>query len=132
MKAVTTYGLKCSRADEKDIVLRVNEYLDTHDRTLSKAKNPSLLNARLPHVLRYYYWNLNRPMATYFEIFLNEGVDGKFYDETNRDCAWIVHVIIDRHNRLYVKDEAEKFLFSVLKAISFPYVIIKETEPHPN
>lgn len=128
MKPTTIYGLKCSKKDEKIIVKRVNDYLALHKRTMSKAKNKSLLDARLPLVLTHFYWNLNKSTGTWFEIFSNEDSDGKFYYEENKDYGWIIKTLINLTHPMYEKNLTETFLTEILNATGFEYFVIEESE----
>lgn len=128
MKPITIYGLQCSKKDEKIIVKRINDYLAVQDRTMSKAKNKSLLNARLPLVLTHFYWNLNKSKGTWFEIFPNEDAEGKYYNEKNKDFAWIIITRIDLTHPMYEKLSTESFLTEILKVTGFEYFILDEKE----
>ena len=48
MKAVTIYGFGRSREDEKVLMKRVNDFLATHHRTTTKARNQSMLRTYAP------------------------------------------------------------------------------------
>lgn len=128
MKSITTYGLKSSKKDEKIIVKRVNDYLELHYRTMSKSKNKSLLDSRLPHVLSHIYWNLNKSKGTYFEIFSNEDNEGKYYNEENKNLAWIIKTRIDVTHPMYEKQATESFLTEILNVTGFEYIILEERE----
>ena len=128
MKPFTTYGLKCSKKDEKVLVQRVNEYLKTLDRTMSKAKSKSMLEARLPLILKHFYWNLNKGVGTWFELFPNEDIDGKYYKESNKECGWIIKMRIDLTHPCYEKQNTETFLLEVLKSTGFEFIVIEESD----
>jgi hypothetical protein len=128
MKPFTTYGLKCSKKDEKALVQRVNEYLETHNRTMSKAKNKSLLDGYLPFVLKHFYWNLNKGVGTWFELFPNEDQEGKCFNERNKECGWIVKTRVDLTHPLYEKASTEKFLSDMLESTQFEYIILEESD----
>lgn len=128
MKSISTYGIKSSKKDERIIVKRVNDYLAIHDRTMSKTKNKSLLDARLPLVLSHFYFNLNKSKGTWFEIFSNEDLNGKYYDEKNKDYGWIMKTRIDLTHPIYEKKSTELFLTEILNATGFEYYILEEKE----
>lgn len=128
MKLITTYGFKCLKKDEKKLVQRINEYLKMLDRTMSKAKSKSMLEARLPFILKHFYWNLNKGVGTWFEIFPNEDQDGKYYSEIHKDCGWLLVARIDQTHPMYEKHKTEKFLSDVLNSTGFEYVIIEEKD----
>ena len=128
MKSITTYGLKCLKTDEKILVQRINKFLEEHNRTLSKEKNRSMLEARLPFVLKHFYWNLNKETGTWFEIFPNEDQQGKYFNETYKDCGWLIITRIDLSHPMYEKDKTEKFLSDVLDSTGFEYLVIEEKD----
>ncbi|WP_286965044.1 hypothetical protein [Flavobacterium sp. UBA4854] len=128
MKSRTIYGLKSSKKDEKTIVKRINDYLEIHDRTMSKSKNKGMLDARLPHVLKHFYWNLNKSKGTYFEIFSNEDSMGNYYNEKNKDLGWIIKARIDLTHPMYEKEATELFLKEILDVTGFEYFILEEKE----
>ncbi|APZ47431.1 hypothetical protein BW723_14555 [Polaribacter reichenbachii] len=128
MKKHTIYGIKSSAKDEKIIVQRVNDYLKTLDRTMSKTKSKSMLEARLPFVLKYFYWNLNKGTGTWFELFRNEDIEGKYYNNSNKECGWILKTRIDLTHPCYEKNKTENFLLDILKSIEFEIITIKESD----
>ena len=128
MKPFTTYGLKCSKKDEKTLIKRVNEYLETHSRTMSKAKNKSMPDGYLPFVLKYFYWNLNKGVGTWFELFPNEDVEGKYFNETHKECGWLLKTRIDLTHPLYEKNITEKFLSDILNSTEFEYITLDESD----
>lgn len=129
MKSVTIYGFKCVKKDEKALLQAVNTVLAAHDRTTSKAKNAGLLAAYAPLVLKHFYWNLNRSLGTWFDIYPNEDVHGAFFFPGHKECAWLMHVRIDP-NRLDSRAvlDAADYVQSVLTAIPFERVTIKDSD----
>ncbi len=128
MKPFTTYGIKCARKDEKILVQRINDFLATHKRTMSKAKNKSLLEACLPFTYKHFYWNLNKSVGTWFEIFPNEDEKGKFFSEEHKEYCWLMKTRIDVAHPMYKKERTEFFLSNVLKSTGHETVVIKENE----
>lgn len=128
MKTFATYGIKCTKKDEKILAQRINAYLATLQRTMSKSTNKSLLSSFLPLVYKYYYWNLNKEVGTWFEIFPNQDLKGNYFNEATPDCAWIIKTRINLTHPLYEKETTEGFLSNVLQAIQFVYIVIEETD----
>jgi hypothetical protein len=125
MLPITTFGLCCSVKDEKVLIQRVNDYLATLNRTTSKAKQPSLLEARLPFVLKYFYWNLNKDTSTWLEVHRNQDVRGEWFFPNNKECSWIVRA---RMNDLRLKEAAEIFFTELLFSTQFEYIVLAEGE----
>ena len=124
----TTYGILCQSSDEKSLTTRVTDFLGTLDRTLSKTKSKSLLKARLPHRLKHIYFNLNKGVGSYFEIFPNEDLDGEHFFPDNPECAWILKSRLDGDHPNYDKEKTEIFISSVLEATGFEYMVLEEQE----
>jgi hypothetical protein len=134
-KNVTILGIKCVVKDEKAMMVRVNDYLATFDRTTSKTKNKDLLASELPFVLKYFYWNLNKDTATWFDIKPNCDVEGKWYQPAHQDCAWLLHVRIDHSGWIRIgefddkkRQQTQEFLNGLLKAIEFDTKLIMQTD----
>jgi hypothetical protein len=129
MKPVAIYGFKCSKRDEKVLLKRVNDFLATHNRTTTKAKNQSMLGAYAPFALKHFYWNLNKEMGTWFDIYPNEDLNGKYFFQDYRQCGWLMHLRFDEHRHAnIVKATAEAFVAALLAAIQFEHIIIKESD----
>jgi len=126
MKPVTTWGLLCNKKDEKTIVASINNYLATVDRTMSRATSASMLQARLPHAIKHFYWNLNKSTGTWFELFPNEDLNGRFYNEHRKDCAWLITARIDTAHPAYEKQRTEEFLNAVLSAAGVRAEVLEE------
>ena len=134
-KKVTILGIKCVVKDEKAMMLRVNDYLATFNRTTSKAKNQSMLSSELPFVIKHYYWNLNKDTASFFDIKPNQDLEGKWYQPAHQNCAWLLHARIDYSTWTglgEVQDVRERktqdFLNGLLKAIEFETTLIMQTD----
>jgi hypothetical protein len=128
MKKFNTYGIKCSKKDEKLLIQRLNDYLKTLDRIMSKAKSKSMLEARLPFILKHFYWNLNKGTGTWFELFSNEDVEEKYFNEPNKECGWILKTRIDLTHPCYEKEKTENFLLNILKSTEFEIITLKESD----
>lgn len=134
-KNVTILGIKCVVKDEKAMMVRVNDYLATFDRTTSKTKNKSLLESELPFVLKHFYWNLNKDTATWFDIKPNCDIEGKWYQPAHQDCAWLLNIRIDYSTWTGLGEAQElrepktqAFLNGLLKAIEFETMLIMLTD----
>jgi hypothetical protein len=129
MKPLTIHGLKCARWDEKTLVTRVNDFLAMHRRTMSKSKNQSLLASFTPYVLRHFYWNLNKEMGTFFEIYPNEDAQGEYFFPGHPECGWLLFVKFDAHgNADIVKEKSEGFIAELLRATGYERVVIRERD----
>lgn len=129
MKRVTIYGFKCLKKDEKILMKRINDFLATHNRTTSRSKNPSLLSAYAPLTLKHFYWNLNKEMGTWFDVYPNEDINGEYFFPERKDCGWLMYLTINlkRHANI-VKENSEAFVAGVLGATQFEHAIIRESD----
>ena len=129
MSPVTIYGFKCSKKDEKVLMKRVNDFLATHNRTTSRSKNSSLLSAYAPLTIKHFYWNLNKEMGTWFDIYPNEDLNGQYFFPDRQDCGWLMHLILNlnRHPNI-VKADSEAFVEGLLKSTQFDHLVFKESD----
>jgi hypothetical protein len=129
VKAVTIYGFKCAKKDEKVLMQRVNDFLATHHRTTSKSKNEDMLRVYAPLTIKHFYWNLNKEMGTWFDIYPNEDLLGEYFFPDHQDCGWLMHVRLDVHRHAdIVKEKSEAYVSGVLKAAEFEYVVLAESD----
>jgi len=129
MKAVTIYGFRCSRKDEKILAERVNEYLATHRRTTTRARSQSMLSAYFPLIIKHFYWNLNKEMGTWFDIYPNEDINGQYFFPDRMECGWLMHLRLDlkRHAKV-VKEKSEAFAAGLLQAMRFEHTVMAESD----
>ncbi|CAM3719748.1 hypothetical protein [Marinicrinis lubricantis] len=78
----------CTRKDEKVLMDALHCFLEPLQRTFSKTKNKSLLEARRPYVYKHDYWNLNKEKQVYVEVYPNQDAEGK-YKFANEEVGWI-------------------------------------------
>ena len=119
-------GLISNPKDEKSILEGINSYLKTISRTTSIAKNKSLLDARLPFVYNYFYWNLNKETGTWFELFPNADCLENWFDPGHKDCSWIIKVIFHDDTPGYDYAKALQFIDNVMKSSGKEHKAIKE------
>ena len=128
MTKQTTYEILCQPKDEKTLATRVDEFLATLDRSMSKNKSKSMLEARLPHRIKHFYMNLNKEVGSYFEIFPNEDLDGNFFAVESSDCAWILIARLDTSNPNFDATKSPGFISNVLDATGFEHTVLEEIE----
>ena len=127
MNPETCYGVRCSKKEEKILMHRVNDYLAKLDRTTSKAKQPNMLERYIPFVIKHFYWNLNKDTGTWFDIYPNEDVNGKFFFPGQKDLAWLMRVRIDLKSwPAATQEKAESFIAGLLAAIQFEVLVLNE------
>ncbi|MEH6978620.1 MULTISPECIES: hypothetical protein [Bacillus] len=85
MKTNTEYGLVTERREEKVIIKHLKQFLANDKRTISKIKNPSLLESKLPFKYKYFYFNLNKEMGTYIALFPNRDEDSNYKYPDNKE-----------------------------------------------
>ncbi len=121
------YGIVSTPADEKRLAANFKVFFEPLNRMMAKAKSKGLLEARLPYVYKHYYWNLNKEMQVYMELYPNEDMEGKrkFADP---EAAWILFVNRkDVHPPHHVAlQEQERYVEELLAAGGFPYKVLHE------
>ena len=128
MKDNTIYGFLSVKKDEKNIVTNINSYLEELSRVMSKLKTASILEARLPFQYKYIYFNLNKERGTFFEVFPNEDITGKFFFPDKPELAWLLKVIINKNHPMYKQTETEGFIQKVLDRSGRKYELVKESD----
>lgn len=128
MSKMWEYGIICNEKDEKIIIKNIIEFLESFKRTITKTKNKSLLEARLPYVYKHYYWNLNKEQQVYFEIYPNRDMENKYKFKDNQDSSWILFI---RLTDLFVLDDIQvtkqdTYIRELINAIRFNCVKIYE------
>lgn len=84
------YGIPSERADEKRLVKELNELFKTKFKRESK---PTMLKAREPRKLEYYYWTtFTKAEALYLELTPNVDAAGQMDAPEHPECAWILIV----------------------------------------
>ena len=87
-----------------------------------------MLESYEPLKIKHFYWNLSKETGTWFDIYPNESLDGRWFFSDHRDCAWLMHVRIDIERFPAGSEEkAEAFIQQVLQATELPHVVIRES-----
>jgi hypothetical protein len=122
------YGILSSEKDEKIIIKNIIEFLEPLNRTMTKAKNKSMLDVRLPYVYKHFYWNLNKEEQIYFEIYPNKDMENKYKFQNNQEAAWIL--FIRKVELIDLNDDQvsiqENYIRDLLAAIKYDYIKIYE------
>ncbi|MDF2086729.1 hypothetical protein [Bacillus pseudomycoides] len=119
------FGILSSEKDEKAIIKNINDYLASLNRTLSKQKNKSMLDARLPYIHKHFYWNLNKAERVYFEIYPNKDIEGKYRFETKKNLNWII--FFNKLDLVTGVENQEKYIKDILEATKFEFQFLKES-----
>ncbi|MVT12226.1 hypothetical protein [Chitinophaga tropicalis] len=128
MKHQVLFGIKCDFKDEKALLKAIKDYLAKFNRTPSTVQKGSMLEARLPHRIRQFHWNLNKETGTWFELFPNQDLDNKYFSENHKDCTWLALILFHLDFPGYEKNKSEKFIIDMLDSIGFNYEILLETD----
>jgi hypothetical protein len=129
MKPETIYAFRCNKKEEKALMHRVNSYLGALERTTSKAKNPDMLKRYAPHVIKHFYWNLNKETGTWFDLYPNEDVNGNYFYPDLKNYAWLMRVRIDLTTwRVATQDKAETFIAGLIAATGFEFIVVSECD----
>ncbi len=128
MMPVAIYGWKCLRKDKDVLLRRINDYLAGHRQKTTETATRKMFDGYLPFVIKHFYWNLNPETGTWFDIYPNEDVKGKFFFPDHKDCGWLIHVRIDLHQHAnLIPEESETFIRELLSSTKFQHHIIKES-----
>ncbi|OWR29860.1 hypothetical protein CDO73_12295 [Saccharibacillus sp. O23] len=121
------YGIVSAPSEEKPLAANLKAFFAPLNRVMVKTKSKGLLNARLPYVYSHYYWNLNKEMQVYVELYPNTDNEGK-RKFANPDVGWILFAnmreVPPPHG--VPIEEQEQYVQELLAASGFPYVVLHE------
>ncbi|MBG9812328.1 hypothetical protein ABD68_12185 [Bacillus endophyticus] len=124
----TEYGLITERREEKVIIKYLKQFLANDKRTISKTKNPSLLESKLPFKYKYFYLNLNKEMGAYIALFPNKDEDSKYKYPNNKEVSWILQIILNKHFPGYEQEKISNYISSLLNALNCEFTILFEED----
>ncbi|WP_244563054.1 hypothetical protein [Paenibacillus uliginis] len=127
MNKMIEYGFLCTSKDEKALMNALYKFLEPLNRTFSKSNNKGMLNARLPFIYKYFYWNLNKEKQVYVEIYPNTDLEGKC-KFPNENVGWVLFANLkDVAPPYHVPiEEQEKYLNDLLSSSNFDFVKLYE------
>ena len=127
MKNVSIYGIKTGTRDQKRLITQVNTYLESRDRTTSKSTSTS---AYKPYEISHYYWNLNRSLDTWLDIYPNVDKRGAFFYPEHSEYAWLMHVRLNGGDSN--RDSAVNYISSLIEYLDFEVSLLLESDDLDN
>lgn len=128
MMPVAIYGWKCKKKDKEVLLKRINHYLAGHQQTTVKTEDRKMFDGYSPFTIKHFYWNLNRKLGTWFEIYPNEDLKGDHFFPDHKDCGWLIHVRIDlQQHANIISEETEAFILELLNSTRFKHRVIRES-----
>jgi hypothetical protein len=128
MKPVAIYGWKCQKKDEPVLLKRVNTLLARHRQKVIQIKDRRMFDGYQPFNIKHFYWNLNHAMGTWFDVYPNEDLRGRYFFPDHKDCAWLIHVRINvEKNASTIPDEIKAYIRELLESTLFEHRTIKES-----
>ncbi|WP_053595848.1 MULTISPECIES: hypothetical protein [Lysinibacillus] len=94
----------------------------------SKNKNKDLLKAQLPFIYKHFYFNLNKEMGVYMELYPNQDNEGKYKYSENKNIGWILKIRILNHLPGYEKGKTEGYIKTILDVIELDFVTLYSTD----
>ena len=128
MPTISLYGLECNATDEREIMRRINASLEKIKRTTSKATDKTLIDAKKPFVMKYFYWNIHRDAGVFFEVLQNQDLKGKWHRPDHQDKGLLLKFMLERHafrDGVPLKKPLQ-YIERVLRAVAVPYEKIAE------
>lgn len=128
MSKMYEYGIICDEKDERELIKNIKDFLQPLKRTLSKVGNKSMLDARLPYIYRYFYFNSNKEQQAHFEVYPNKDIEGKYKFKDNKEIGWILFVnkmdltTFDDHQN----GKREEYIADLLKGTKFEHIKLYE------
>jgi hypothetical protein len=128
MMPIAIYGWKCQKKDEPVLLKRVNNHLAKHRQKIVQNKDRKMFDGYQPFMIKYFYWNLNHTMGTWFDVYPNEDLRGRYFFPEHKDCAWLIHVRINLHQPTKtIPEEIKVFVRGLLDSTMFEHRVIKES-----
>ena len=110
------------------LLKRVNNHLAKHRQKAVQTKDRKMFDGYQPFTIRHFYWNLNHAMGTWFDVYPNEDLKGRFFFPDHKDCGWLIHVRINLHQHgNMIPEEAKNFVQELLDSTMFEHRVIKES-----
>ena len=107
---------------------RINNYLAKHQQTITQTKDRKMFDGYRPFVIKYFYWNLNQEMGTWFDVYPNEDLEGQYFFPDHKDCGWLIHVRINSHRHAnLIPEKSETFVRELLASTMFEHRVIRES-----
>lgn len=121
------YGLVSTAADEKILSANMKSFFEPLNRVMVKTKSKGLLEARLPYVYKHFYWNLNKEIQVYVELYPNVDEEGKRKFD-HPEIGWVMFVNMkDVHPPYHVPvEEQRQYVQELLEACGFSCIILHE------
>ena len=128
MKKYTEYGFIAEAKDGPAIFKNLNLFLGKYKRKFVKSKGAAQLSGHLPQKYAFVYFNLNKDMVTYMEVFENQDTRGKYAYPKHKNVNWILEVLInDDSFPGYEKAKTEKYIKDLIAAAGFKTKILRES-----
>ena len=120
------YGIICQRKNEKEIVKRINDFLEKEYQYEKLEKRNEETFSEIND--KYYYCQLSKDKPLwYFELYSNKGLANKIKFD-NKKIEWLLHT-----SKQSVNDNTEKeneqvnmFFEKLVEAIGYETVVLHE------
>ena len=121
------YGLISTATNEKALTAKMKSFFEPLNRVMVKTKSKGLLEARLPYVYKHFYWNLNKEIQVYVELYPNVDEEGKRKFD-NPEIGWVLFVNMKNVHPPYQVplEEQQRYVKELLEAGGFPYLALRE------
>jgi hypothetical protein len=120
MKLNSEYGILIEKSADKKFVKNFKEIFG---RSLSKSTNKSMLEARLPFEMKYFYFDFEKAKGLYIEIEPNQDELGNYQIPKRPDFGWILRTRVrddfDHVDKEEVLNETKSKLESLDAEIEF-------------
>lgn len=120
----TEYGIICKKQDEKELVKRINQFLqnDYGYRKLYKSNDDSISAFNYDY---YYFQFIKENPRWYFDLYPNEDLDEKLKFD-NQEAQWVLYIDKKDVNENTGKQNQEVNLFfdKLIDAIGYETVIL--------
>lgn len=125
MELNSEYGILIDKSDDKKFIMNFKEVFG---RSLSKSESESMLEARLPFVFKYFYFDFEKANGLYIELEPNEDENGILQYPKRPDYGWILRSRIRDDFNHVDKEKVINQTRTNLESLSFKIEFIKHQE----
>ncbi|MBJ6368582.1 hypothetical protein [Snuella sedimenti] len=125
MELNSEYGILIDKSDDKKFIMNFKEVFG---RSLSKSESESMLEARLPFVFKYFYFDFEKANGLYIELEPNEDENGILQYPKRPDYGWILRTKIRDDFNHVDKEKVINQTRTNLESLSFKIEFIKHQE----
>jgi len=125
MKLNSEYGILIDKSDDKEFV---KDFKEVFGRSLSKSTSKPMLEARLPSVFKYFYFDFEKANGLYIELEPNKDENGVLQFPKRPDFGWILRTRVKDNYDHIDKEKVINQTKANLESLSYKTEFIRHQE----